>query len=81
MLDQAFDLLKTYDWSGDRKALNPIDEAVAAAGTDPDARRKLETRLIAVLAQGPGRAAVDFICRQLMLVGSPSPKKLNPASA
>ncbi len=38
MLDQAFEALKTYDWGTDRKALDPIDDAVVATHGDDAAR-------------------------------------------
>ncbi len=70
MLDQAFDALKTYDWGTDRKALNPIDEAVVATQDDPAARKELEARLAAVLKTDVSRDAKDFVCRKLMIVGT-----------
>jgi len=70
MLDQAFDALKTYDWGTDRKALKPIDEAVVATQDNPVARKELESRLVAVLQTDGSRAAKDFICRTLMVIGT-----------
>jgi HEAT repeat protein len=70
MLDQAFDALKSYDWGPDRSALNPIDEAVVAAHTDPPAGAKLEARLAAVLGMDVNRAAIDYVCRKLMFFGT-----------
>jgi hypothetical protein len=70
MLDQAFEALKTYDWGTDRKALDPIDEAVVATHGDAAARAKLETRLAAQLKTGVSRDAKDFVCRKLMFIGT-----------
>ena len=70
MLDQAFEALKTYDWGTDRKALNPIDEAVVATQDDAAARKELETRLAAVLKTDVSRDAKDFVCRKLMVIGT-----------
>ena len=71
-LDNAFKTLKTYDWGHDRTALQAIDQAVAATRGNADARKALETRLVAVLKGDAPRAAKDFACRKLSLVGSPA---------
>jgi HEAT repeat protein len=70
MLDEAFDALKSYDWGPDRKTLNPIDEAVVATQDDAAARKELEARLVAALQADTSRAAKDFICRKLMVIGT-----------
>jgi hypothetical protein len=70
VLDQAFEALKTYDWGADRNALNPLDEAVLATHDDAEARKKLETRLAAVLKTDVSRDAKDVVCRLLMVVGT-----------
>jgi HEAT repeat protein len=69
-LDKAFDTLKTYDWGDDRAALKAIDDAVAASRKDQAAQKQLETRLAAVLESDVSRAAKDFVCRKLSLIGS-----------
>lgn len=82
MLDQAFAALKTYDWGPDRKKLNPIDQAVIASHDDTAARAKLENRMTALLETHVSRAAKDFLCRKLMIIGTaasvPSLAKLLP---
>ena len=70
MLDQAFEALKTYDWGQDRSVLAPIDEAVVAANSDDDARSALESRLADVLKTEVSYDAKQFVCRQLMRIGS-----------
>lgn len=70
MLDQAFEALNTYDWGKDRTALNPIDQAVVDTHGDATARKELEIRLAAVLRTDVSRAAKDFVCRKLRVVGS-----------
>ncbi|MHB0959119.1 MAG: HEAT repeat domain-containing protein [Pirellulaceae bacterium] len=70
LLDEAFEALKTYDWGADRKALNPLDEAVHATHDDPEARKHLEARLAAVLQTDVSRDAKDVVCRLLMSVGT-----------
>jgi HEAT repeat protein len=69
-LTQAFAALKTYDWGSDRKTLGPIDDAVTATRGDATACKNLETRLAAVLDSGVSRAAKDFACRTLTVIGS-----------
>ncbi len=68
-LTQAFEALKTYDWGSDRKTLGPIDDAVTATRGDATVRKDLETRLAAVLGSGVSRAAKDFACRTLTVIG------------
>ena len=70
MLDQAFEALKAFDWGTDRKALNPIDEAIVTTYGDAAAREELETRLAAVLQTDVSRDAKDFVCRKLMVIGT-----------
>ena len=70
MLDKAFDALKDYDWGDDRSVLNPIDEEVVATHGDTAARKKLESRLAAVLQTDVSRDAKDFVCRKLMVIGT-----------
>lgn len=70
MLDQAFDALKTFDWGGDYNALKPIDEAVVETHGDAAARSELEEQLAALLATGISRAAKDYVCRKLMVIGT-----------
>jgi len=69
-LDNAFEALKTYDWGADRKALNPIDDAVVATFGHEAARKALEARLAAVLTTGVSRDAKDVVCRALKIVGT-----------
>jgi len=69
-VDNAFAALKTYDWGGDRNALKAIDDAVAATHGDAAARKELETRLAAVLKTDASRAAKDFVCRKLTVIGT-----------
>jgi len=70
MLNQAFDRLQSYDWGTDPGELKSIDEAVVATCGDAAARQDLETRLAAVLKTDASRAAKDFVCRKLMVIGT-----------
>jgi hypothetical protein len=69
-LDKAFEALKSYDWGSDIAALEPIDKAAQAAHGKPAARKELETRLAPVLKGNAPRAAKDFVCRKLALIGT-----------
>ena len=69
-LDRAFDQLQSYHWDQSRAALHPIDEAVAAQSAAPALHPQLEARLIAVLTNSASRAAKDYACRQLSLIGT-----------
>ncbi len=69
-LDNAFNALKTYDWGDDRAVLQPIDDAVVATHGDAAARKELEKRLAAVLGTDGSRAAKDFVCRKLSVIGT-----------
>lgn len=69
-LDAPFAALETFDWGGDAKALAPIDAAVVAAHADDGLRADLEKRLAAVLGSQASRAAKQYACRKLSLIGS-----------
>jgi HEAT repeat protein len=70
MLDHAFEALTAYDWGVDPGVLKPIDEAVITTHGDTAAREALETRLADVLRSGASRAAKDYVCRKLMIIGT-----------
>ena len=69
-VDGAFEALKTFDWGTDRNTLKPIDEAVIAALGNAAAGKELEGRLTAVLKSNVSRAAKDFVCRKLTIIGT-----------
>ena len=69
-LDRAFDALPKYEWGPDRQALDLIDLAVTTAVGDATASRELESRLVAVLGSEASRAARQFVCRELAVIGS-----------
>jgi HEAT repeat protein len=71
-LQQAFDALARYDRGSGRGALQPIDDAVAAATKDAAPRRDLEQRLAAIL-RGPAPAvAKEYACEKLAWIGGPA---------
>ena len=69
-LDKAFSTLAKFDWGGDAKLLAPIDEAVVATHGDAAARKALELRLAAVLSTKASRAAKNYVCRALRVIGT-----------
>jgi len=69
-LDKPFEILKAFDWGGDTSAFEQIDVAVVAAHADPAARADLEKRLAALLGAGTSRAAKEYVCRKLSLIGT-----------
>lgn len=69
-LENAFTALKTFDYGGDASALGVIDTAVVAAHGDEAERSDLERRLAALLGEDIPRAAGEYICRTLSLIGT-----------
>jgi len=69
-VDKAFEALKTLDWGQDLKPLKPIDDAIPATYGDAAARKALAIRLAGVLGSGAPRAAKDYACRKLRVIGS-----------
>ena len=81
-LDKAFEALATFDWGTgitipepgkppeDSGVLTAIYDAVIAAHSDAAAAQTLEVRLAAVLQTGASRAAKDFVCRTLKMIGT-----------
>lgn len=70
-LDAAFAALARYDRGSGRGALQPIDDAVAAATQDAALRAALETRLVAVLRGPASTVAREFACEKLARIGGP----------
>jgi len=69
-LDEACAALAAYDWGTDPTPLEVIDAAVVAAGSDSGVRTAVEARLIAILAPETSRAAKEYACRKLCLIGT-----------
>jgi len=70
MLDEAFAILKQYDWGSDMAPLAPIEDAVALSHDQAELRRDLENRLVATLQSDASRDAKDYVCRKLAIVGT-----------
>lgn len=69
-LDAPFTTLAAYDWGADAAPLTTIDKAVIAAHADQALRADLEKMLQAILGAGPSRAAKEYACRKLMMIGT-----------
>ena len=69
-LDTAFAALAKFDWGNDAKVLQPIDAAVVACHGNAGQRTDLENRFTQLLSQPISRAAVEYICRKLCLIGT-----------
>jgi HEAT repeat protein len=69
-MDKAFAALPKYDWGQSREPLNQIDEAIVQTYGDAAARKDLEKRLCAVLQADATRAAKQYCCRKLAIIGS-----------
>jgi len=69
-LDAPFAALKAYDWGGDAAPFKAIDDAVVAAHGDAALRTDLEKRFAAILGAGSSRAAKEYACRKLMMIGT-----------
>lgn len=69
-LDAPFAALAAFDWGKEAEFLKSIDEAVVAAHADKPLRAELEKRLGAILAGGGSRAAKEYACRKVSMIGS-----------
>ncbi len=69
-LDKAFAALPKYDWGQSRDPLNSIDNAVVESYGKAAAREDLEKRLAAVLKGDATRAAKQYVCRKLAIIGT-----------
>jgi len=69
-LDQPFQALAAYDWGADATPFMTLDAAVIAAYGDKALRAELEKRFTALLGGGASRAAKEYACRKLMMIGT-----------
>ncbi len=75
-MDKSFENLKTFDWGADipkfHELLGAIEDAIPASHGDVAVRKDLETRLAVALRTGASRAAKDYVCRKLTVIGTAS---------
>lgn len=69
-LDAPFQALSAYDWGADAAPFKTIDAAVIAAHADAGLRAELEKRFAGLLGGGTSRAAKEYVCRKLMMIGT-----------
>jgi hypothetical protein len=69
-LDAPFEALAGFDWGNDAAPLAVIDAAVVTAHGDPALVADLEKRLAAVVAGTSSRAAKEYACRKLSMIGT-----------
>ena len=69
-LDDAFAALAAFDWGKDAAPLAAIDAATIATPGDDALRADLVKRLGAVLSSSASRAAKDYACRKLSIIGT-----------
>ena len=69
-LDGPFTALAAFEWGGDAAPLGVIDAAVVAAHGDAALTADLEKRLGSVISGATSRAAKDYACRKLSMIGT-----------
>ena len=69
-LDAPFTSLASFDWGADAGFIRAIDDACVAAHGDRSLRIELEKRFMAILTGGESRAAKEYACRKLSMIGS-----------
>jgi HEAT repeat protein len=69
-LDGPFAALAAFDWGADAAPLAVIDAAVVAAHGDDTLTADLEKRLGGVISGATARAAKDYACRKLSMIGT-----------
>lgn len=69
-LDDEFQALTVFDWGGDPEPLAKIDAAVVACHGDTARTADLESRLVRVVTGSAPRAAKEYACRKLSLIGT-----------
>lgn len=69
-LDAPFAALAGFDWGADATPLAAIDAAVVAAHADAALAGDLEKRLGAIVSGPASRAAKEYACRRLAVIGT-----------
>ena len=69
-LDNPFTALAGFDWGADAEFFKSIDAAVVAAHGDASLRGDLEKRFAVLLGSGSSRAAKEYACRKLAMIGT-----------
>ena len=69
-LDDEFEALAAFDWGADATPLAKIDAAVVACHGQESLTADLEKRLGAIVAGQASRAAKEYACRKLSMIGT-----------
>lgn len=69
-LDDEFTALLAFDWGGDAAALATIDAAIVERHGDAALTTAIERRLLDVVGGSASRAAKEYACRRLALIGT-----------
>ena len=69
-LAQALKAVPAFEYGKDAAPLEAIERIVVAAAPDPALRAEVEQRLLAVLREPATRDAKEFVCRQLLIIGT-----------
>jgi hypothetical protein len=70
VIDTALKAAATYHFGDSRQALATVEALVRSASSDPAAKQRLATKLVALLASDATAEAKQFACWQLSLIGS-----------
>ncbi|MBM3289089.1 MAG: hypothetical protein FJY92_02965, partial [Candidatus Hydrogenedentes bacterium] len=70
-LDAALQNIANFKFGQDREPLSKVNDLVRKADNAGGAERAAaEAKLLALLKSNPSPDCVDFLCRQLMIIGS-----------
>lgn len=71
-LDEALQKIANYKFGESREALTVVNDLVRKADNsgNADERKATEEKLLALLKTNPSPDCVDFICRQIAIIGS-----------
>jgi len=69
-MKQLLEKVKTYDWGQSRATLTEITEGIKKAHGNKAEMAKIEKGLLGVLDSDAKRAAKQFACRQLSIIGT-----------
>jgi len=70
-LDKAFQAVQSWDYGQNAGDLQYLADVVVAAAKDPALRKTIEGRIVKALAAKGTKASKSFLCRQLVVIGTP----------
>ncbi|MHC4388828.1 MAG: HEAT repeat domain-containing protein [Planctomycetota bacterium] len=69
-LDHVLPKVTRYDYGKSREPLTELSDIIRDAAGSPDELKLIEQRLLKALESGPTKAAKQFICRKLSIIGT-----------